>query len=465
MALRMLDITRLIVVARLLKVNDFGIMGIALLTMAAMEMFSQTGISSALIQKKKCSESYLNTAWTISIIRGTTLCLILLLMAPYITFFFHIPGAKGIIQVLSLSFLLKGMSNIGLVYFRKNLQFHKQFVYELGGVLVDLIVTVYFAITIRNVWALALGKIAGEIARLLLSYTVHPYKPRLSFDLKKAKELFSFGKWLFISGIVLFFLNQGDDILVGNLLGATVLGIYLMAFKISNIPTTEITHTISQVTYPAYSKLQDDTKRLKDAYLRVLQLTGFLAFLVTTLTIALASDFTKIFLGEKWMSAVVPMQILAVRGLLRSLEATRGPMFLALGKPKVSTIMQLGNFAVFVILIYPFTIRWGIIGASCAVLLTGLPTQPYGWYILIKSINCSTVDFIKAIVPPLTGLIVTLLMITSFKSAFIEDVTIQSFAVITILGFSVYAAVAIVMDQVFGFGIKRIIGQLPMLKR
>ena len=124
---------------------------------------------------------------------------------------------------------------------------------------------------------------------------------------------------------------------MGKLLGVTALGFYQLAYRISNMPATEITHVISRVTFPAYSKLQDDIPKLREAYLKVLQITAFLSFPIAGLIFVLAPDFTKIFLGEKWMPMVPAMQVLVFAGLSRAIAATAGYIFYAVGKPKIDT--------------------------------------------------------------------------------------------------------------------------------
>jgi len=190
---------RLIILARILTPSDFGLLGIAMLTMMTLENFSQTGFEAAIIQKKEEVEEYLNSAWTVGIIRGVFLFLVLFLIAPYVAQFFETPQAKPIIRVLGLSFLIQAFTNIGVIFFRKELEFNKQFTYQLSGTLADFIVAVSAALLLRSVWALVFGLIAGNAVRLIISYIVHPYRPRFSLDLGKAKDLFGFGKWVLVS--------------------------------------------------------------------------------------------------------------------------------------------------------------------------------------------------------------------------------------------------------------------------
>ena len=256
---------RTIILARLLAPEAFGLLGIALVSIATLETFSQTGFRAALIQKKESVESYLDTAWTVSAVRGTILFLILFSAAPAVAKFFKSPEASLVIRVLSISLLLSGFSNVGIIFFQKELEFHKQFFYEITATLVDLSVTISLAFTWRNVWALVWGGLAASSVRLLMSYLIHPYRPRIKFGRAEYRDLFGFGKWIAGSTILVFLITQGDDILVGKMLGVTALGLYQMAYALSNLPATEISHVIAQVTFPTFSKLQENMQKLKES--------------------------------------------------------------------------------------------------------------------------------------------------------------------------------------------------------
>jgi len=409
------SLIRLIILARVLAPHDFGLMGIALLTMSTLETFSQTGFQQALIQKKKDIKSYLDSTWTVLILRGFVLFVILYFIAPYAAVFFNTPEAKPIIRVIGFSILFQAFTNIGITYFKKELEFNKEFIYQFAGTLADFIVAVSAVLILRNVWALVLGLLAGNAARCFVSYLIHPYRPHLSSNLGKAKELFGFGKWILGSSILIFLITQGDDIFVGKLLGATMLGFYQLAYRISNMPATEITHVISQVTFPAYSKLQDNIPKLREAYLKVLKVTVFLSFPIAGLIFVLAPDFTKIFLGVKWMPMVPAMQVLVLAGLFRSIAATTGPIFYAVGKPKIDTRWQIARLFVIAVLIYPCTIKWGILGTSIVVFLSIFVSNIGFSFKAIKITRCGIKNFSKTIALPLINGIIMIISIFAIK--------------------------------------------------
>jgi len=439
---RGLGLVRLVILARILAPADFGLMGIALLAMATLETFSQTGFDAALIQKKEDVESYLNSAWTITIIRGIFLFVILYLIAPYVAIFFKSPEAESIIQVIGFSILFLAFTNIGIIYFQKELEFNKQFIYQLSGTLADFIVAVSAALILKSVWALVFGLLAGNFVRFIASYLIHPYRPRLSSDWGKAKELFGFGKWILGSSILIFLITQGDDIFVGKVLGITALGFYQLAYRLSNMPATEITHVISQVTFPAYSKLQGDIPRLKEAYLKVLQLTVFLSFPIAGMIFVLAPDFTRIFLGKKWMPMVPAMQVLVWWGLIRSIGATTGPIIYAVGRPKILAKYQLFQLFMLIILIYPLTMHLGILGTSLAVLFASMGANGLAFYATIKITNCGIYNFFRTISFPLTSSLAAIVSIFLLQVFWVSpNVLLMPFVVSLISYWLVYFGV------------------------
>jgi len=449
---RAFSLIRIIILARILAPDDFGLMGIALLTMATIETFSQTGFQAALIQKKDNIRTYLDAAWTVLILRGFLLFTILFFIAPYAAIFFEVSQAKSIIQVVGFSVLLQAFTNIGVIYFQKELEFNKQFVHQLTGTLANFVVAVSAALALRSVWALVFGSLAASIVRLAVSYLIHPYRPHLRLDLGKAKELLGFGKWILSSSILIFLLTQGDDIFVGKLLGTAALGFYQMAYLISNMPATEISHVISQVAFPAYSKLQDNLPKLREGYLRTLQFTAFLSFPIAGLIFLLASDFTRIFLGDKWLPMVPAMAALCIFGATRAVNATIGTILQGMGQPKVSTFGSGFQLLIFGAIIYPLTRKWGILGTSIAVVIPNIFFLLYVSRKLANALDYKLVKFVTPLLVPITG--IAIMFATMFFAQVWTDEGLISFLFSALLGVGAYLATVYELDKIFDGGLR-----------
>lgn len=409
---RALSLVRTVVLARLLAPEDFGLFGITLLALSALERFTQTGFDAALIQKQEATRAHLDTAWAVQIGRGLLLALVLVLAAPHVAAFFEEPGAADLVRVLAVVAVVGGLQNIGVVHFRKELAFHRQFAFRLAGTVADLIAAVTAAVILRSAWALLVGLVAGRVVRTVASYLMHPYRPRLRFDRERARELFGFGRYITAQSMVLFLLTEGDDALVGKVLGAASLGFYQVAYRLSNAAATQITHVISQVTFPAYAKLQDRPELLNRGLRRTLGFTAFLSLPLAGALGALAPWITGVLLGDRWMPMVPAMQVMCVFGAMRAVGATFGPVYRAVARVDVPLKANVAQLVLLASVIYPLTVRWDILGTSVAITVSMSVALAYTSMMICRLTGLAATELFRPVLPPLaaTGAAVALVL-------------------------------------------------------
>ena len=289
-----------------------------------------------------------------------------------------------------------------------------------------------------------------------MSYTLHPYRPQFNFEKDKFQDLFGFGKWVLSSSILIFLVTQGDDIFVGKVLGVTALGLYQMAYLISNLPATEITHVISQVTFPAYSALQDNIDRLRQAYIDVLQITVYVSAPLAGVIFALAPELTNILFGKSWIKMASSIQVLVLAALLRSIAATAGPIFHGIGKPKIDTQWQIIRLLTLVLFIYPLTSRWGIFGTSLAVFLSILACAIGFSFNVVQITQCGFRSYAKMILLPLlnTATMVSIIFFLKFHYHLIGFLQLLFLLVIAI---TTYLSVTCVFEVLIDYGIVKLI--------
>ena len=179
-----------VILARLLTPAHFGIVGVFLILSSGLESFTNTGFNKALIQRKEVKKVYLDTAWTVSIVRGIILFTAIFFGGSLVVELLNTPKALPVIRVLGLTMLIQGFNNTGIIYFSKNLDFFKQFLLKGIPLLANFIVSVPLAFILRNEWAIAYGMLASSIVLLLFSFVLHPYRPRLRFNFEEFKLLF-----------------------------------------------------------------------------------------------------------------------------------------------------------------------------------------------------------------------------------------------------------------------------------
>jgi O-antigen/teichoic acid export membrane protein len=445
---RIFQLLKLIILARLLSPEAFGLLGIALLTIAALRQFSKLGFDEALIQHEDNDvDAYLNTVWVMKIIRGFAIAAVAVLTAPYLAVFFGEPQAEPLIRLIGASPLILGLQNPAVMYFRKNLNFHREFAYQIGGRAIDLVVAVAIAFAFRTVWALAVGIVAMNFVKLGLSYGIHEYRPSPEFDFDYGKEMFSFGKWMLASAVLLFLYRQGDDVFVGWFFAAASLGFYQMAYRFSNAPATELTSIISRVAFPVFSNVQSDTKRLREGYFRVVQLSTSIGFPMAAGIAAVTPQFIYVVFGDQWSPMIPLMQVLAISGGLRAFAANSGAVFKAVGRPDYDVRLQIFKTATIAIAIFPAANRFGVMGVAAVILGSALLMQPLIVYVVLPLVDAGIRDLISRLVYPFLSSSIMFVIVTGIDQYLLTQTGLVEFLLLILAGLVSYTSLMFVAER------------------
>lgn len=452
---RLIQLTKVVILARLLPPEEFGLLGIAFLVLTALQALSEFGVNAALIQREEDHvDEYLNTAWMLQIARGAVLASVAVLGAPFVATFFGEPRVIPVIRVLALGTLIHSFQNPAIMYFTKNLEFHKRFLQRMSGTVVNFVVAVALGFALHNVWALVLGSLAGNVVTFGASFVLHRFRPSFQFDLELARELFDYGKWMMGLSAAAFFANQGDDAFVGWFLGATPLAFYQMAYRFSNAPATEITQVVNNVVFPGLSKVQTDVQKLRTGFYRTVRLSTFVSFPAAIGVVAVAPTFVRAFLGTDWLPTVPVMQLLAIWGLLRSLEMTAGPLFKAVGRPDIDTKITVARVVLIALAIYPAADRFGLLGVAGVVIGTALfCSTPIALYLSLPLVEGSARDLFRLIVPPFVGSLLMGLGVWILQSWLATGFLLLDFLVLVVAGSLLYGMFTLVAVRMFDYEI------------
>jgi O-antigen/teichoic acid export membrane protein len=285
---------------------------------------------------------------------------------------------------------------------------------------------------------------------MLVSYIVHPYRPMFRIDSNKGKELFAFGKWVWSASILAFLLFEGDDVVVGKVFGTRALGLYQMAYRLSNLPATEFTRTISQVALPIYAKLQKELPKLRKIYLKVLQVTSLFAFLIGGILLSFGFDLTTIFLGTQWQEMVPVMQILAIYGIIRSIDASSVPLFQAVGMPKFVTILQFLRLVLTIILLLPSILLFDFFGVGLAITGAALCSKFLTDFYVSRIIQCEYRQLVKILLPPLLAMVFMYSIVALLESFISCEGSLLSLAFVLPLSVFVFIGSIFIFSWAFG---------------
>lgn len=365
-SIRGIGLVSTVILARLLVPDDFGLVGLAMMLQGILEVMGRFGFDLALIREPDAGRKHYDTTWTLTLIRNGLVAVILFALAIPATRFFAEPRLEAVIYWVAFAMLLAGFENIGIVDFRKELQFNKDFAFMIVGKVGSFLVTVPLAFLLRSYWALVAGMILGRFFRVVASYVMHSYRPRLS--MAAWRELFAFSKWMLVNNIITYLNTRFVPFLIGKVSGIAALGVYNISYEVSNLPTSELAAPVRRALYPGYAKLNKDPKRFAALFLDSLSLMLILGVPLGIGVSLTAEHLVYVFLGAKWAEAIPLIQVLAVYGAITISFGNAGPAIVALGSPRLLAWIKIAVFAVLVPLVSVATIWIGPIGAAWALL-------------------------------------------------------------------------------------------------
>ena len=399
MSLRALGLVSTVVLARLLTPEDFGIVAIAMSFFALLYLIKDFGFDTVIIQMQNPKKEHYDTAWTFNLIFGLGLALVLLGFSGLIADFYDTPELEPLIWAIASLFVIGSIESVGTLDFRKNLTFEKEFKLKILPKLIGVPFTLALAYWLRNYWALTIGTIVTQFVALCMGYLMHNYRPR--FALTAAKELFNFSKWLMVNNLIYFLNNRSPELFIGKILNPQAAGIFSVSNEIAMMSTTEFSAAVSRASYPGYAKVANNPNDLKNLYLNVLSSTAFLLFPLAIGVASVTELIVPVFLGDQWLEAIPMIQIIAIGGLLMAINSNVGYVFMALGNPRLSTLLSSFRLIIFIpILIYLVSTQ-GLIGAAWAILFTTIALFCVSNLVIILKLPITLSDLIKAYYRPL----------------------------------------------------------------
>lgn len=439
-----------IILMRLLAPSDFGLIAIVTLVVNTLEAISQTGLRSAVVQMKEKGTEYLDTTWTVDLLRSVGIVLLIFASAPLVARFYEEPRLTALLWAVGASRIMTGLINVGSLYFFKDLQFGKQFIMQAGAILVRAVIVIPLAFVLRNVWVLVVSAVIPPIFKCIVSYVLHPYRPRFALDRQKARRLFDFGRWMLGLQLLKIATDMGDNALVGKVLGMESLGYYRSAYNLGNEPASQVYSITSKVLFPAYAKIQDESERLRRGYLRVLELVLFIIVPLAAGLYLVGPTFIRVVLPERWLPVIPPLLVLVVAGFLKAVVETGHPMLRGVGKPNIEFAIKIIQVAVMFGLLYPLTSWHDTVGAAWAVLLSFIVVLPLWFVVSMRLARLTLRDYLRAFGPP--GMAALLMSLTLI--AILRAVPENVYALVGLIagGGMIYVAISFTLWRLFRLG-------------
>ncbi|WP_299490632.1 oligosaccharide flippase family protein [Acaryochloris sp. IP29b_bin.137] len=364
-----------LILTRLLSPELFGLMALTNIFIIGLQLFSDLGTGWSVVQNKRGDDpAFLNTAWTLDVIRGFVLWLGCLVIAWPIATLYNYPDLQWLIPIVGITTIFSGFESTAEAQLERHLDVQKQVTFELSTQAVGLIIMILWATIAPSIWALVVGGLASTSLKMVWSHFLFPGSSnQLAWDKDALNDLLNLGRWIFINTALTFSAEQADRLMLGDLFSLRLLGIYGIAFTLSDMPYKVVMSISNKVIFPAISKSMDQPqdilfqKILKNrrpflfaSMFLVLVLAGFGDLLITTL-------YDARYLDAAWM-----LPILALGIWPRLLSQTNEPYLFALGKFQYTTCGNVLRLACTIMGIWIGFHYFGNVGAVVGVALNDL---------------------------------------------------------------------------------------------
>lgn len=398
-AVRLTGLVSTIILARLLTPADYGIVAIATLILGIIEVFGDAGQVIAIIRHPNPTREHYNAAWTISLMFGFGLALIVLAAAPLTVIYFHEPRSKLVLEILALRTALSGFQNIGTVNFQRNFQFHKAFQLAAGVTLVQFVIVVTSAYLLRNYWALVIGILGKQVATVALSYVMEPYRPRISTS--KIPELFSFSFWILFRKIGTAVQNDIDRFAIGGFAGAAAMGRYDVGRDLAASPVVEASYPILNALYPVMAKVSRDPTARRELVQSVLYWSALICASIAVGVAMVANDMVDLVLGPKWNAVKPLVPWLSLYYGIGALTASVYQTLEAMGAAGSSARLQwLRVFGLSLLVIPAAWYFRDLRTVAIATFIAGVVIAPTLFVALGKALDMRMLDFVQVLWRP-----------------------------------------------------------------
>lgn len=300
------------IMARLLDKSDFGLMAIANSIVVFGNIFAESGMGSAIIQKKNLTHNHVNAALQGSVITGLLLFVIVYILAPLISDFFEMKALESLIRVISINFFVLSISSVSLGLLHKNFLFKQSSIITIISVVASYSIGISLAFHGYGVWSLVVASILFSIFKMVGYFIYAPVVLKFQLYLREWKELFSFGFGMVLLKVNNYLAGNGLNLFLGKILSIDLLGVFERTYHIKTLPSGYLGGIIDRIMFPTMSEIQDEFERLFKVFHNSLGLVNSIFFPFTLYLIVFSEEIVYIIMGDGWNEAIVPLMIMFV---------------------------------------------------------------------------------------------------------------------------------------------------------
>jgi PST family polysaccharide transporter len=419
LAARAIGLASTLVLVRLLAPADFGLVALATAVAAGLELMTLFGFDTALVQRKEIARDHYDSAWTLNVLLGAGIGVVLVVIAIPVAHFYQEPRLEAVMYVLAAKYAIERSTNPGIVDFRRKIDFRPEFLLQIVPKVAGILVAIPLAFWWRDYRALLAGMLVSAGATWLQSYTMHPHRPR--WCLREARGLYLFSRWLFLNNFITFLRNRGADLIIGRTLGPAPLGMFAISYEVSTLPSSEMVAPINRVLFPGYVQLVGDPERLRSAFRTTLGMIALITLPASIGIAAVADPLVRVLLGDKWLDAIPLVPLLATAGAISSLQTNTGPLHNALGQPRIILLTGVIHIVPLLPILLYGASAFGLVGVAWALLIHAVVIAlPATYLIVFRTTPVRFADVMAACWRPMVACCAMYLAVQSLLASFGE---------------------------------------------
>ena len=431
------------ILARLISPDEFGIVAIATVIISFFGLFTDIGISPAIVQHKDLTDKELSDIFSFTFWIGIILSLLFFFSSWYIADYYNNITLCSLCQILSINLFFASVNIVPNALFFKNKEFKfiaiRSFTIQVccGGLAVTA------ALLGAGLYALLITPILSSIIIFIVSYLKYPQSLHATWGINSVKKIFSYSIFQFFFNVICYFSRNIDKLLIGKHMGMDLLGYYEKSYRLMMLPLQNITHVITPVMHPIFSEYQNDLQQLSTSYEKIIKLLAFIGFPLSVVLYFASKESMLILFGDQWLLSIPVFRILTLSIGIQIIMSSSGSIFQASYDTKSLFICGLFSSITNVSGILLGIFHWGTLEAVAWCIVTTFAINFVQCFMQMYFITFkrSITHFIKQLVSPLflsTILVAVLLPITHFVQSCYLHIPLALKFVISFIIFGCY---------------------------
>ncbi len=388
------------ILAHLLAKTDFGLVAVSMVAINYLAVFKDLGLGAALIQKQGNIEAAADTVFTLNLMVGCLLTILVFPIAPFVAAYFGDPQIIPILRWLGISFLINSLGAIHVIRLRRALNFRQKLIPDLGSAVIKGVISISMALSGFGIWSLVVGQLSGAATSAVLAWTVLPWRPKIRIRGIHTRALLKYGASVTGSDFIGVVFENLPAVIVGKIYGMALLGVYSLAYRLPEMMIISILWVIGGVIFPAFSAIQNHAGNLIRGFLTTIRLMQIVATPLCLWLIIVADPLIRTLFGEQWLDAIPLLQILAAYAWVYSIGFHVGAVYKSIGRPDI--LFKLSLFTL--VMALPALLigaNFSLTGIALAQLIVIIIRRIIGLTITTRFIDVTLFEILKQLKPSL----------------------------------------------------------------